>query len=91
MAPNKARNFSPHNNKNQQKNIMKILNTIEGIKSAVDSGVDVFCDSDAYKVIKGKRGDYFITYTPSGYTIGLHGVEGTEYENKLNGTTFYTK
>jgi hypothetical protein len=70
---------------------MKILNTIEGIKSAVDSGVNVFCDNLGYRVLKDDCGDYYITYTASDYSVGLHGRKGTEYENKLNGTTFFTK
>ena len=69
---------------------MKIINTIEGIKSAVDSGVDVFCDNQGYRVLKDKCGYYYITYTATGYSVGLHGREGTAYENKLNGTTFFT-
>lgn len=70
---------------------MKILDTIEKIKLAVDCGDNVFCDNDAYKVIKDSKNQYLIIYTPSGYCIYLHGAKGTEYENKLNGKIFYTK
>jgi len=69
---------------------MKILNTIEKIKLAVDCGDNVFCDNQGYRVLKDECGGYYITYTATGYSVGLHGREGTAYENKLNGTTFFT-
>ena len=69
---------------------MKILNTIQEIKMAVDSGNNVFCDNQGYRVLKNEPSDYYITYTATGYSVGLHGREGTAFENKLNGTKFFT-
>ena len=37
-----------------------------------------------------KNGEYLIKGS-NGYTIGLSGEEGTEYENKLNGSDFFYK
>jgi hypothetical protein len=64
-----------------------LLLEIEDIKSAVDLGRTVYCDSKSYTVIK-KGGEYFITYHGGGM-IGLHGEEGTEYERVLNGKLFW--
>lgn len=70
---------------------MKYLKTIEEIKEAVNEGRKVFCDSEAYIVIKGRSEDYYITCISNQYTIGLHGKEGTKYENVLNGSNFFIK
>jgi|688.fasta_scaffold2046657_1 hypothetical protein len=62
-----------------------ILNSIEEIKKAVDDGHDVYCGSDLYVVKRDLiHKDFRITCTLNSYQIGLHGMEGTEYENKLN-------
>ena len=64
---------------------MKMLETIEDIKQAVDDGRTVKCDNGHYTVIKDSIGQYLITYDHSDYCIGLHGMEGTEFERHLNG------
>jgi hypothetical protein len=66
-----------------------ILTTIPEIKAAIDAGRPVKCDSEAYDVIKDRLGQYLIICRSNGYCIGLHGQEGTQYENVLNGTKFY--
>ena len=66
------------------------LTTIQEIKDAVDAGKNVKCDSNAYNVIKDRVGQYLIVCLINDYTIALHGLAGTKYENVLNGTTFYT-
>lgn len=69
------------------------VSAIAEIKSLVDAGVTVYCDNEGYIVIKDKAGQYLIHYQGSDYYIGLHGLEGTEFENKLNtdfkGVFFY--
>lgn len=65
------------------------LITIQQIKDAVDAGLPVKADSDAYSVVKAKTGEYLIICSLNGYTIGLHGLTGTKYENVLNGSNFY--
>lgn len=70
---------------------MQTLKTIAEIKEAVDNGKKVFCDTTAYEVIKDQIGQYFIHCNINGYCIGLHGMEGTKYENQLNGTKFFVK
>lgn len=69
------------------------ITTIEEIKKAVDSGLDVRCDNNRYVVLGHKpTGRYYIVdkYNAS-YSIGLHGKPGTDFENVLNGTHFYIK
>tara|TARA_R100001244_G_C5074422_1_gene112246 strand:+ start:24 stop:242 length:219 start_codon:yes stop_codon:yes gene_type:complete len=66
---------------------MKMLETIEDIKKAVDDGRTVKCDNGNYTVVKDS-GQYFITYDYSDYCIGLHGMEGTKFERNLNGENF---
>ena len=58
---------------------------IKEIKKAVDEGKKVYWSNPAYEVVKGKSGEYLIHCTLNDHCIGLHGLEGTEYENKLNG------
>lgn len=73
---------------------MTYLKTIKEIKSAVDEGKTVYCDSEAYEVRRYsnyKSREYYIVCTSNDYVIGLHGKEGTEYEHKLNGNKFFTK
>lgn len=72
----------------QESEIVK-LTTAQEIKKAVDEGKEVYMGSEFYKVIK-KNGEYLIKGS-NGYTIGLSGEEGTEYENKLNGSDFFYK
>jgi hypothetical protein len=65
--------------------------TINEIKAAVNAGKTVYCGTRAYIVIRNSVNpeDYLIKCTINDYCIGLHGVAGTEYENKLNGTGFW--
>ena len=65
------------------------LDSIAQIKAAVDMGFPVRCDTDGYEVIRDSIGQYLIHFIGSDYYIGLHGREGTAYENKLNGSLFY--
>lgn len=65
------------------------LYTIQKIKKAVDEGKLVYSGENGI-VKKNKFGKYIIC-SLNGYCIGLHGLEGTQYENKLNGTNFYYK
>jgi hypothetical protein len=69
---------------------MNILKTPEEIKKAVDEGLNVYCGSNSYKVIKDNQNQYLIVCTTNKHAIGLTGEEGTEYETKLNGTSFYS-
>lgn len=66
--------------------------TITEIKAAVDAGHTVKCSNDLYDV-KKFGSQYNIVCSSNGYQIGLHGMEGTEYENHLNGDPdeFYIK
>ena len=60
--------------------------TIERIKAALDAGLTVtLAESAAYTVIKDSIGQYLIKYSgsPVNY-IGLHGREGTKYEDNIN-------
>ena len=66
------------------------LTTLKEIKQAVDSGLCVYCDSIGYEVIKDRVGQYLIHYIGADYYTGLHGMAGTEYAEKLNGTRFFT-
>ena len=66
------------------------LNTIEDIRAAVDAGETVRCDGGNYEVIKDSLDQYLIHFRGSDYYIGLHGMEGTEYERVLNGKDFYS-
>ena len=70
---------------------MKRLKTIKEIKEAVNEGKTVYEGSEAYEVIKTSWGEFLIVCSSNGYTIGLHGKEGTKYENKLNGSNFFIK
>lgn len=66
------------------------LSTVQEIRKAVDEGKEVYAGSEFYKVVKGKNGQYLIKAS-NGYTVGLSGQEGTQYENKLNGSDFFYK
>lgn len=70
---------------------MKTLISIAEIKKAVDDGKEVYCDNDSYRVLKDGIGQYLIVCSMNNYCIGLHGMEGTKYENQLNGTKFFIK
>lgn len=54
------------------------------IIQAVNEGKNVFCGNTAYKVIKDNKGQFMIEYLNGKHYIGLHGLEGTQYENVLN-------
>lgn len=69
---------------------MTTLTTIPEIKEAVSAGKKVYSDTTAYEVIKDSIGQYLIVCRLNNHCIGLHGMEGTPYENKLNGKTFFT-
>ena len=69
---------------------VKLLNTIDEIKCAVDAGLSVYSDTTGYPVIKDSIGQYLITTTFNDYCVGLHGMEGTKYASQLNGTAFFT-
>ena len=58
---------------------------IKEIKKAIDDGKKVCWSNRAYHVIKDKVGQYLIHCNLNDYCFGLHGLEGTKYENKLNG------
>ena len=59
--------------------------TITEIKAAVDAGLSVKWETDNYDVCKSEHGEYLIVCQTNGSTVGLHGLEGTEYEHDLNG------
>lgn len=54
------------------------------IIQAVNEGKKVFCGNTAYEVIKDSKGQFLISYLNGKHCIGLHGLEGTQYENVLN-------
>ena len=58
---------------------------IKEIKKAINDGKKVCWSNPAYDVIKDKIGQYLIHCNLNDHCIGLHGLEGTEYENQLNG------
>lgn len=64
------------------------LSTIERIKLAVDAGLKVtLASNDNYTVIKDSIGQYLIAYRHGDMDanyIGLHGMEGTQYEDQIN-------
>ena len=67
---------------------MTELTTIQEIKQAVDNGLEVFAETMFYRVIKDKNGEYLIKGR-NGHCVGLHGMEGTPYEDKLNASNFW--
>jgi hypothetical protein len=66
------------------------LTTIEQIKKAVDEGKTVYAENESYQVVKDTHNQYMIKCENYHY-VGLHGMEGTEYENVLNANKFFTK
>jgi hypothetical protein len=70
---------------------VETLESIAEIKNAVNKGRKVYCGNSAYQVIKDNKGQYLIKCSLNDYCIGLHGLEGTQYENQLNGENFYTE
>jgi hypothetical protein len=59
--------------------------TKQEIIDAVNEGKKVFCSKGmTYQVIKDSKGQFLIKHLHSNYCIGLHGLEGTKYENVLN-------
>jgi hypothetical protein len=69
---------------------MTVLNTIEEIKEAVNQGKTVYAESSLYQVIKDRLNQYMIKCTINGNCVGLHGIPGTPYENRLNMDNFFT-
>ena len=59
--------------------------THEEIKTAIDNGNHVFWQSAMYEVTGNRKNGYLIRCRENGHCIGLHGMEGTKYENVLNG------
>jgi hypothetical protein len=59
--------------------------TKQEIIQAVNEGKNVFWSNTIYQVIKDSKGQFLIEYAKGKHYIGLHGAEGTEYENVLNG------
>ncbi len=65
---------------------MKNRAKIEEIKNAIEQGFRVFWKNESYEVIGNrKEGHYVIKCHINDSCIGLHGMEGTECEYKLNG------
>lgn len=58
--------------------------TKQEIIQAVNEGKNVFCGNTSYQVIKDNKGQFLIKHLHNGHCIGLHGLEGTKYENALN-------
>lgn len=58
---------------------------IREIKQAVKQGKTVCWKSELYRVIGNDQSGYVIKCLDNGSCVGLHGKEGTEFENKLNG------
>ena len=63
--------------------------TPEQIKAAVDAGKDVRWANDGYVVTRDRIGQYHITFTPNGHTIGLTDVTGVHLNGHPN--KFYIK
>jgi hypothetical protein len=60
--------------------------SIKEIKSALDEGKKVVSESGVYEIKKDRIGQYLINCPSNGYCIGLHGMEGTEFEHVPNYT-----
>ena len=58
---------------------------IKQIKQAIKEGKKVYWNHTGYEIIKDDLNRYLIHCNINGHCIGLHGLEGTEYENILNG------
>jgi|TARA_R110002050_G_scaffold54179_1_gene122737 hypothetical protein len=58
---------------------------IKQIKKAIALDINVYWKSKAYQVIKDRLGQYLIWCNLNDHCIGLHGRQGTKYENVLNG------
>lgn len=63
------------------------LHGVTAIKKAVDEGQKVYCDTDAYVVMKDSQAEYYINCLYNSYSIKLVWADGVT----LNGTNFYTK
>ena len=59
--------------------------TIQEIKEAVDAGKNVCWSNERYRVTRDSLGQYNISCFDNDNCIGLHGKEGTQYANSLNG------
>jgi hypothetical protein len=60
------------------------LKSVSDIKKAVDSGLSVYHNNNAYKVIKDQLGQYLIYCTLNGYTIGLTWRDNKTLNGKIN-------
>ena len=58
---------------------------IKQIKKAIALDINVYWKSKAYQVIKDECNQYLIWCNLNDHCIGLHGRQGTKYENVLNG------
>jgi hypothetical protein len=58
---------------------------INEIKQAIDTGKRVYWSNTGYEVIKDSLNQYLIICSINDHCIGLHGMKGTRFENKLNG------
>lgn len=55
---------------------------IAEIKAAVDAGKTVHWSNEGYVVTSDKLGQYMITFTGNGYSIGLTNLAGDELNGK---------
>ena len=57
------------------------MNTFTEIKTAVDSGLNVYWKNESYKVVKGRAG-YFVKCIPNNSSVGLMHRDqiGSEFE-----------
>ena len=58
---------------------------IHKIKKHIHKGGRVFWASRAYEVLETSEGNFNIVCSLNGSCIGLHGLVGGPYENRLNG------
>jgi len=58
--------------------------TINEIKEAVKQGKRVFFDNPNYEVIYNDAAGWLIVSHCNEHYIGLHGMEGSEYEDHCN-------
>ena len=70
-------------------NRISIPDDKELICTLVDMGINVYSGNDSYQVIKDPLNRHLIVHKPNGYSVGLSGLDGTQYEHVLNGTDFY--
>tara|TARA_R110002051_G_scaffold174963_2_gene245046 strand:+ start:294 stop:518 length:225 start_codon:yes stop_codon:yes gene_type:complete len=58
---------------------------IEEIKTAIDNGKRVHWHHSGYEVIGSRKDGYLIKCHMNNHCVGLHGMEGTKFENQMNG------